>query len=85
MPIYQIDYIVKKNLVRQVIKYYPGINAPYKIFIYINLFNAGYNKQRHTLEDALQYAFDIINKAHDDDFWNYPSYMKMLKLPEQTC
>lgn len=82
MPIYQIDYFIGKNLIRQVIKYYPGIICPYKIFIYINIFNVGYNKQKHTLEEALTYVFENIEKAHSENFWKHPYYMQILKLPK---
>lgn len=83
MPVFQIDFFVGKNLIRQIIKYYPGIFKPYKIFININIFNTGYNKQRHTLQEAIEYTFETLEKAHSQKFWDSPSYMKMLVLPDK--
>jgi len=82
MPVYQIDYYINNNLLRQVIKKYDKGSHQYKIFIYVNIFNIGFNKQKKTLEEALDYVFDIINKAQAPNFWEKPSYIKMLLLPE---
>lgn len=82
MIVYQIDYVINKNFIRQIIKYYAKMKVPYKIFININSFNIGFNKNKKTLDEALNYCFETLNKAHSPNFWIKPSYMKMFKLPD---
>ena len=64
MPVFQLDYFVGKNKIQQIVKYYHGMQHPYRIFTYINRFNAGFAKQKETLEECIWITFSTINDAH---------------------